>query len=81
MRVAAAALAVLLAVNGATAATLRFGFGKPATSEELAAWDIDVRPDGTGLPPGARAARGPQSRWTLPTSPEAATAHVWIALL
>jgi len=50
--VAAAALAVLLVVNGATAATLRFGFGKPATPDEIAAWDIDVRPDGTGLPPG-----------------------------
>ena len=24
-----------------------------ATKEEIAAWDIDVRPDGTGLPPGS----------------------------
>ncbi len=30
----------------------RFGFGRPATPEEIVAWDIDVRPDGTGLPPG-----------------------------
>lgn len=30
----------------------RFGLGRPATSSEVAAWDIDVRPDGTGLPPG-----------------------------
>jgi cytochrome c len=30
----------------------RFGFGKPATPAEIAGWDIDVRPDGTGLPPG-----------------------------
>ena len=30
----------------------RFGFGHSATTEEVAAWDIDVRPDGTGLPPG-----------------------------
>lgn len=52
MRVVAAALAVLLVVNGATAATLRFGFGRPATPDEIAAWDIDVRPDGTGLPAG-----------------------------
>ncbi|HEX6958207.1 MAG TPA: cytochrome c [Ferrovibrio sp.] len=30
-----------------------FGFGKPATKEEIAGWDIDVRgPDGAGLPPG-----------------------------
>jgi cytochrome c len=34
------------------AAAGRFGFGKPATAQEIAGWDIDVRPDGTGLPPG-----------------------------
>jgi S-disulfanyl-L-cysteine oxidoreductase SoxD len=34
-------------------AAVTFGFGKPATPEEIAAWDVDVRPDGTGLPPGA----------------------------
>lgn len=31
----------------------RFGIGRPATPEEIAAWDIDVMPDGTGLPPGS----------------------------
>lgn len=30
----------------------RFGFGREATHEEIAAWDIDVMPDGTGLPEG-----------------------------
>ena len=30
-----------------------FGFGQPASTEEVASWDIDVRPDGTGLPPGS----------------------------
>lgn len=29
-----------------------YGFGTPATEEEVAGWDIDVKPDGTGLPPG-----------------------------
>jgi len=29
------------------------GFGRPATAAEIAAWDIDVRPDGVGLPPGS----------------------------
>jgi S-disulfanyl-L-cysteine oxidoreductase SoxD len=29
-----------------------FGFGRAATPAEIAALDIDVRPDGTGLPPG-----------------------------
>ena len=30
-----------------------FGFGRPATPAEIAAWDIDVRPDGLGLPKGS----------------------------
>lgn len=30
-----------------------FGFGRDATQEEIDAWDIDVRPDGTGLRPGS----------------------------
>jgi mono/diheme cytochrome c family protein len=29
-----------------------FGIGRPATPAEIAALDIDVRPDGAGLPPG-----------------------------
>jgi len=29
-----------------------FGFGRAATTAEIAAWDIDVGPDGSGLPPG-----------------------------
>lgn len=31
----------------------RFGFGRDASEERIAIWDIDVRPDGTGLPPGS----------------------------
>ncbi|MEP0521846.1 MAG: cytochrome c [Hyphomicrobiales bacterium] len=30
-----------------------FGLGREATPDEVAAWDIDVRPDGQGLPEGA----------------------------
>ncbi|QNF33342.1 cytochrome c [Adhaeribacter swui] len=30
-----------------------FGFGKPATPQEIALLDIDVRPDGKGLPSGS----------------------------
>ena len=30
-----------------------FGFGHPATPEQIAGWDIDVAADGTGLPPGS----------------------------
>ncbi len=29
-----------------------FNLGRPALPEEIAAWDVDVRPDGQGLPPG-----------------------------
>lgn len=31
----------------------RFGFGRPAAPAEIAAWDIDVGPDGGGLPEGS----------------------------
>jgi S-disulfanyl-L-cysteine oxidoreductase SoxD len=30
-----------------------FGFGHPATSEEIAGWDIDVAANGAGLPAGS----------------------------
>ena len=30
----------------------KFALGKPATLEEIAGWDIDIRPDGEGLPRG-----------------------------
>ncbi len=29
-----------------------FGYGQTATAEQIAGWDIDIRPDGMGLPPG-----------------------------
>ncbi len=43
------------ATNGAQASHPphgTFNLGRPATETEIAAWDIDVRPDGTGLPVG-----------------------------
>jgi len=30
-----------------------YGYGKAASQEEIAGWDIDVRPDGMGLPDGS----------------------------
>lgn len=51
--VLAGALVAAVTVGGiALAASPKYGFGKPATAQEIAGWDIDVRPDGTGLPPG-----------------------------
>ena len=35
----------------------RLGIGSPATPEQIAALDIDVRPDGAGLPSGSGSAR------------------------
>ena len=33
------------------------GLGKPITEADIAAWNIDVLPDGTGLPPGSGTAK------------------------
>jgi cytochrome c len=34
-----------------------YGIGRAANPEEIAGWDIDVRPDGQGLPPGGGSAK------------------------
>jgi cytochrome c len=52
MRAACLGVALSMLAISASAAPLQFGFGKPATGREIAGWDIDVRPDGTGLPKG-----------------------------
>jgi S-disulfanyl-L-cysteine oxidoreductase SoxD len=36
---------------------VKLGLGRPALPEEIKAWDIDVRPDGHGLPPGKGTAK------------------------
>lgn len=45
----------------ATAGTAPFGFGSVATPREIAGWDIDVRPDGRGLPAGHGSVREGQA--------------------
>lgn len=49
--------AVVLALVGsgglAAAEEMDYRLGRTATAEEIAGWDIDVRPDGQGLPQGA----------------------------
>ncbi len=48
-----AALCLLVVSAGAASAgDKHLGLGRPALPEEIKAWDIDVRPDGQGLPPG-----------------------------
>ena len=39
------------------------GVGRPATVKEVAAWDIDVRPDFKGLPPGSGSVAQGQDVW------------------
>ena len=52
-RCACAALAALFTLGAAAAmGDERYGIGRPATPQEIAGWDIDVSPDGAGLPPG-----------------------------
>jgi len=58
---AAAALAALVAActaqppasTAAESVPDAFGFGRPATAAEIRALDVDVAPDGRGLPPGS----------------------------
>ena len=53
----AAAMFIASALTAAQSAPKRYGIGTPATPDQIAAVDIDVRPDGTGLPPGSGSAR------------------------
>ena len=39
------------------------GIGRPATPDEIKAWDIDVRPDFKGLPPGSGSVAQGQQVW------------------
>lgn len=47
----AASLSLALSA-GAVFAAGKYGLGTPATPAQVAGWDIDIRPDGLGLPPG-----------------------------
>src|ERR1700744_6180617 len=48
----AAVTFVAMAMCGAVLAAERYDFGRVATPEEIKGWDIDISPDGAGLPPG-----------------------------
>lgn len=49
--IATTALAATLTAGPALAE--KFGLGRPALPDEIAAWNLDVSPDGTGLPEGS----------------------------
>jgi S-disulfanyl-L-cysteine oxidoreductase SoxD len=42
----------LMPIGISTAEESRYGFGQPATEVDITAWDIDVAPNGVGLPHG-----------------------------
>jgi cytochrome c len=46
-------IAAALVVGALISPALAYDFGRPATPEEINLWDIDVRPDGKGLPEGS----------------------------
>jgi cytochrome c len=48
---------IVTALVSAQSPPKRYGIGTPATPDQIAALDIDVRPDGAGLPPGRGTAR------------------------
>ena len=50
--VAIGAAVVAMTAAAAAQAPARFGIGRQATPQEIAAIDIDIMPDGRGLPPG-----------------------------
>jgi S-disulfanyl-L-cysteine oxidoreductase SoxD len=52
-----AALAAWLLAAPAASAGDDYGLGRVATPAEIAQWDIDVAPDGAGLPPGQGSVR------------------------
>jgi len=55
--------AVLLLVVGRAPAAAFEGVGRPATPDEVRAWDIDVRPDFQGLPRGSGSVQKGQEIW------------------
>lgn len=46
-------LALGLPATGMAKTPGYYGYGEPATQEQISGWNIDVRPDGKGLPPGS----------------------------
>lgn len=61
--VLAAALLAAASLVHAQSTTGYPGVGRTATAKEVAAWDIDVRPDFKGLPPGSGSVAKGQDVW------------------
>jgi S-disulfanyl-L-cysteine oxidoreductase SoxD len=52
-----AVLGLACGLGAGTAVAETPGLGKPITEGDITAWNIDVLPDGTGLPPGSGTAK------------------------
>ena len=50
-------LALSFAATSVHASERKLGIGREASPAEIAGWDIDLRPDGQGLPPGKGSAK------------------------
>ena len=62
--------ALLAAAGFASAQSTAYpGVGRPATPKEVAAWDIDVRPDFKGLPAGSGSVAQGQDLWEAKCAP------------
>lgn len=57
------ALSALIAGLGLPAAAQTLGLGRTALPEEIAAWDVSVLPDGTGLRPGQGSVLDGEDLW------------------
>ena len=66
-------LAVALAFGTSLALAESPGLGKPITEADITAWNIEVLPDGTGLPPGSGTVQ--QGRRSTRRSARCATAR------
>jgi S-disulfanyl-L-cysteine oxidoreductase SoxD len=51
-RIAVAVLITAAMASGVVFGAEPYGFGRPATPQEIAGWNIDISPDGAELPPG-----------------------------
>ena len=49
-------LAVLISLSSSALLAQTYGVGKTLTNKEIEGWNIDVRPDGQGLPKGSGSA-------------------------
>ncbi len=59
-----AAMGLVLLAGAAAAQNAKYpGVGREATPKEVAKWDIDVRPDSQGLPPGSGSVAKCQGGW------------------